>query len=333
MQGLGKHWPRLVARVLAATTAMAMAITLGGISDAAAVAGPPNGSNHIGHFVPAGNGDVTTESAGGGARSGDFTTDGVTDLLVRHASTGQLRVYPHSGTYAGTSTFRPAITINAGWSPFRWIGQGDMNGDGNADVVYVDGFGNMFVAPHSGTFNGTRTLLTGAVTSTNWQINDLIFTYDVTGDGLDDVLARRAGTGNTYVYENTGGTGTAMLLPPVLMVSGGQTDIEQTMGDFTMDGVPDMLFIQNDGWMGLYDFTTGRTFWLGYGWQGIDTITLLDVNRDGLPDVLGRRHSDGALLAYPHTGTWRPLPDATAYGTLRAPTVIGLNWQINNVIT
>lgn len=329
MHRLGNRWPRIASRVLAAATAVVLAVALGAAPHASATAGPPKASDHVGHFVPA---KDSTRSASSGARSGDFTTDGIADLLVRHAATGQLRVYPHWGVYSGIYTYLPAVTINYGWGQARWIGQGDMNGDGNADVLYVDAFNRMYIAPHSGVWNGTSTLSAGPLVGTNWQINDLIYTYDLTGDGLDDVLARRVGTGDTYLYENTGGTGTSMLKAPYLVLSNGQADVDQAVGDFTKDGVPDVLFRQNDGWMGLFDFVTGNTYWLGYGWQGINLITLTDVNMDGLPDVLGRRASDGALLSYTHTGIWRPLPDKSAYTTLRAPVVIGYNWQINDII-
>lgn len=329
MHRLGKCSLRIASRVLAAATAAVLAVALSAAPPASATAGPPTASNHVGHFMPAKN---TTRSASSGARSGDFTTDGVADLLVRHASTGQLRVYPHWGAYSGVYTYLPAVTINSGWSSFRWIGQGDMNGDGNADVLYADLAGNMYLAPHSGTWNGTSTLLSSQWLGNGWQINDLIYTYDVTGDGLDDVLARRAGTGDTYLYRNTGGTGTAMLTVPQLVLSGGQADRDQMIGDFTRDGVPDVVFLQNDGWMGLFDFVTGNTYWLGYGWQGINAVTLTDVSMDGLPDIVGRRASDGTLLSYTHTGIWRPLPNMSAYATLRAPVVIGYNWQINDII-
>lgn len=329
MHRLGNRWPRIASRVLAVATAAVLAVALAAAPHASATAGPPKASKHVGYVMPA---KHSTRSASSGARSGDFTTDGVADLLVRHASTGQLRVYPHWGVYSGVYTYLPAVTINYGWSSMRWIGQGDMNGDGNADVIYVDAFGGMRLARHSGTWNGTNTLMSGELVGTNWQINDLIYTYDVTGDGLDDVLARRAGTGNTYLYENTGGTGTSLLKAPYLMLSGGQADRDQMIGDFTKDGVADVVFVQNDGWMGLFDFVTGNTFWLGYGWQGINAVTLTDVSVDGLTDVVGRRASDGTLLAYTHTGVWRPLPDMSAYATLRAPVVIGYNWQINDII-
>lgn len=316
----------------AALTAVALAPSAAAASAAAPAA--VQVSDRQGH-VAAPAPQVSTKSSTGGARSGDFTGDGVADLLARDANNGQLKVYPHAGTYSGTATYRPSVTINFGWGGIRWIGQGDVNGDHLADVVYVDSSGVMRIAVHSGAFNGTATLKPAVVVGTGWTINDLIYTYDWDNDGLDDVLARRAGTGDTYIYYNNGFNGTATLQAPQLWLSGGAGDIVQSIGDFTGDGVPDSLFVQSNGVMGLFDFTVGGeegTYALGYGWQTINAITLSDVNIDGRPDVLGRRASDSALTAYTHTGTWAPNADNLAFSTLRSPVVIGYGWNINNVI-
>lgn len=280
---------------------------------------------------------VSTRSSSGGARSGDFTGDGIGDILARDARNGELKIYPHSGSYNGTATYRPSTTVNYGWGGIRWIGQGDLNGDSLADVVYVDSSGVMRVAAHSGSYSGTGTLLGGVVIGSGWGINDLIFTYDFDADGLDDVLARRAGTGDTYIYFNNGLSGTSTLQAAQLLLTGpAGVDIDQSMGDFTGDGYADLLFLQNNGVIGIFDFMAsggvGQTYSLGYGWGAINIITLSDVNGDGRPDVLGRRASDSALTAYTHTGSWAPAADFTAYGTLRAPVVIGFGWNINNVI-
>jgi hypothetical protein len=279
--------------------------------------------------------EVSTRSGNGGARSGDFTGDGISDLLARDARNGELKVYAHAGSYSGTATYRPAVTINFGWAGIRWIGQADMNGDSLADVVYVDSSGVMRVAAHSGAFNGTATLLSGVVIGTGWTINDLITVDDWDGNGLDDIIARRAGTDSTYLYLNSSGiNGTNTLVAPQLAVYGPgvAVAVDISFGDFTGDGLTDFVSVQNDGVMGLFDFETGGTYTLGYGWQTNNIITLSDVNVDGLPDVLARRASDSVLLSYTHTGTWAPAQDGTAFTTLNGPLVIGFGWNINDVI-
>lgn len=315
----------------AAVTAVALAPATSAEPMHTAKAAATKAADHEGFLTP--EAKVGTRSGSGGARSGDFTGDGIGDILARDANNGTLKVYPHAGAYIGTATYQAPVTVNFGWGGIRWIGQADMNNDSLADVVYVDGGGVMRVAPHTGSFSGTSTLGAGIVIGTGWTINDLIFTYDLDGDGFDDVMARRAGTGDTYVYFNNGGiNGTATLFAPQLLVrSAGPIDAEQTMGDFTGDGIPDLLFIQHDGIMGVFSFADDVTYTTGWGWNSISMITLTDVNIDGRPDVLGRRASDGALLSYTHN-VWAPAADDTAFNMLNAPLVIGFGWNINNVI-
>ncbi len=331
---------RLRRVVLAATTAVAaaaLAVTVAPAATAAPVttkAPTAKLADRTGHLTPTAESGVGTRTAGSGSRSGDFTTDLTHDILARNAGNGQLKVYPHSGAYSGTSTFQAGVTINYGWGAMRWIGQGDLTGDGRNDVVYIDAGGVLRLARHSGVWDGTNTLLGGEVIGTGWNINDMVFTDDWDADGFDDILARRAGTGVVYMYRNSGLGGLSSFQAAQAVMSGPTDDVTLTMGDFTNDATSDMLFVQSNGIMGVYNFVTAETWQIGYGWGIINAVTIADVNLDGVIDVLARRASDNALLAYTHTGTWAPnATNHTAYTTLNAPVVIGYNWHINNVIS
>jgi hypothetical protein len=344
MQKSGDRAGRGITRgVVAAAAAAAAVVTMLPVSASAeSVKAAPQGPAVVEHQAGDGfaraatraKGGVGTNSAGSGGRSGDFNQDGAADILARQANNGLLKVYPHSGTFNGSSTYRASVTINSGWGAMRWIGQGDITGDGNPDVVYVDAANTMRVAPHSGTFNGTGTLTGSVAISTGWQINDLITTADLDGNGLDDIIARRRGTDVTYIYWNdTGLNGFSTLSPAEELVTGTSVDIEEVFADFTGDGVLDLLFVQNDGVMGLFDPATSSTYAISYGWGIASAFVVTDVNRDGWNDVLARRRSDGALLAYRHSKTWAPAGDGTAFGTLTGAVSLGTGWNTNNVIS
>jgi hypothetical protein len=356
-----RHIARWLVAASAVATAAATAVALGPAASAAPTkpSGPtgptgpkPNITRHVSHYTPAKNGGFRTESGSSGASSGDFTGDGAKDILVRHQPTGDLRVYPHSGTYNGLATYTPAVTINFGWNGLRWIGQGRFAGNTNgtprnlSDVISIGTDGRMIIYPHSGTFNGTSTLRApSVVVGFNWWVNDLVFVYDINADGWDDILARRQGTGDTYVYRHSAVfNGTSTFLAPELVTSGGETDLEQNMADVTGDGSPDLLFLQPDGFLSVFSFTDGpvdpvtgkplgQAYALGYGWNSINAITLTDIDRNGKVDVLGRVTANGNLQAYTNTGLWDPNQFGQAYGTFRVPVVIGFQWQINDVIT
>lgn len=112
---------------------------------------------------------------------------------------------------------------------------------------------------------------------------------DLTGDGIADIVARQPGLDNgaLWVYSGSGSiNGTSTL--------------------------------------------TARTQ-IGQGWNTVNWIATAEITGDTeesetipeMPaDVLARRVSDGALVVYPHSGTFNGL------STLTPPVVIGYGWNI-----
>ncbi|ALG09256.1 hypothetical protein AOZ06_22180 [Kibdelosporangium phytohabitans] len=323
---------------------------------------PPPQTKRTVHQKPAKRspGDVGTRSAGSGGSSGDFNGDGWPDILARTASNGELKVYPHSGTYTGAaSTYPSVVTINGGWGAMRWIGRGRMAGAGGqpralSDVIAIEDTGptagNMYVHVHSGTFNGTSTLNAKVLISTGWTPGDLVFVHDWNNDGWDDILRRPANinnsnpNGNTYVYLHSKVfNGTQTLQPGQLVIDGGAFDIEQNAADMTGDGSPDLVFLQQgttpgEQWLSVYDFQTSQAYTLGNGWQVTDALVISDVNKDTKPDVLARWNGGTPpyqLIPYIHSGSFVPDPMGRAFGVLKAPNGanFGWGWNVNNVIT
>lgn len=142
--------------LVAAATLLSVSVTT---TPALAAAPEPQGVRSAGLQPARSGGDIGARSASSGARSGDFTGDGLPDILARQADNGTLKVYPHANDFdGGLGTFEPAVNINYGWSGFRWIGAGRISDDKLADVVSIDGDGTMRVYPHTGTFDGLNTL-------------------------------------------------------------------------------------------------------------------------------------------------------------------------------
>jgi hypothetical protein len=336
-----QHKLRLVA---ASAAAIALAALVPAGQAGAQAPGKGDGIGVVGNFTPgkavAAPGEIGTRSASSGANSGDFTGDGVPDILARQADNGTLKVYPHSGAFNGTSTYQAAVPINYGWGGFRWVGQGRINGDTLGDVVSIGYDGTMRVYPHSGTFNGTGTLTAASIVGYGWNVNDLVAFGDITGDGYDDIVARGAGTDYAYLYQHSGVlNGTSTFLAPVPLVYGVQHTVELNLADVTLDGYLDVLYLEPADTLGVFSFRdgpknengnpTGAQWDIGYGWSSINAITVTDVNRDGRPDVLGR-NGWGDLLAYPHAPLW---DQYNPLGTLQGSVHLGSGWQTNNVIS
>ncbi|GAA0223627.1 hypothetical protein GCM10010492_22150 [Saccharothrix mutabilis subsp. mutabilis] len=336
------HYMQLKLRLLAVATAVTATIPIIPVAVAAAQGAPATATTMraVDGFTPGRAGGISTRSASSGGRSGDFTTDGWQDIMARQADNGVLKVYPNSKSFNGIYTYQPAVTINTGWSGFRWIGQGRINGDSHADVVSIDNGGVMRVYPHSGTFNGLSTLAPSSIVGYGWHINDLVALGDVTGDGYDDIVARGVGSDYAVLYEHSGVyNGVSTFKAPVNILSGVRYTVEMNLADMTLDGVLDVVYLEPADVLGVFSFMdgpldpngnpTGAQWTLGWGWSTLNAVTISDVDNDARPDVLGRRHN-GELVAYRHSPTWdanNPLQ------TLQAPVLMGWGWNTNDVIS
>jgi len=87
---------------------------------------------------------------------GDFNRDGHVDLLARTTATGDLWLYPGTGTSLGAQA-----RIGTGWNTMRdLVGVGDFDRDGFTDIIAVESAtGRLFRYPGRGTSLGTRLLV------------------------------------------------------------------------------------------------------------------------------------------------------------------------------
>ena len=129
----------------------------------------------------------------------DFNGDARTDLLWRHASSGQVWEYQLNGT---TTTFSGGVaTVGLDW---RIEGTGDFNGDGRGDILWRNtSTGQVWEYQ----LNGTATIFSGSVATVGlaWRIEALA---DFNGDGRSDILWRNTSTGQVWEYQLNGTTTT-----------------------------------------------------------------------------------------------------------------------------
>ena len=138
-------------------------------------------------------------------RTGDFNTDGLTDVLTRQASDGTLWVYPGTGK-PGIETLGTRYQVGTGWKSMDFVTTGDLNNDGRPDVLSRQASdGTLWVYPGTGQVSGAF----GAryQVGRSWQTQNALRTGDYNGDGLTDVLSRQAADGTLWVYPGTGKSG------------------------------------------------------------------------------------------------------------------------------
>jgi hypothetical protein len=165
----------------------------------------------------AGSSDFTTGPSPRSVAVGDFTGDGISDLVV---SGGAVEIF----TGLGDGTFDESIVHSANGYDHTGVAVADFDGDGQLDAVTSDadtGTVSLMLGNGDGTLRYAGAFAIGTSPSA-------VAVGDFNGDGRPDVAAANAGSGSVSVLLNDG-TGTPPPPPPALRI-GDRTVTEGNTG-------------------------------------------------------------------------------------------------------
>ncbi|MBW4692784.1 MAG: FG-GAP repeat protein [Lyngbya sp. HA4199-MV5] len=127
------------------------------------------------------------------AGSGDFDSDGQTDLIWRNYATGENAAWYMNGTTLRSSAYFPRVSdLNS-----RLNGVGDFNGDGKSDLVwrnYRTGQNTIWLMDGISLSSAVSFQAVGDI---NWNI---VGVGDATGDGKQDLFWRNYATGENVIW-------------------------------------------------------------------------------------------------------------------------------------
>ncbi len=168
---------------------------------------------------------------------GDFNNDGKSDIVLLDIDGDEYvtALGVGDGTFGAPSS-PGALTGNS----FRWIMTGDLNNDGNVDIVPINGGQGRFevvLGNGDGTFDAAvpYTLSFGGGTSTHGAL------ADIDGDGFLDVIIATAGASNMQVARNDG-TGVFTAFPEFIL-PGANYLATVAVADFNTDGAVDIAYL------------------------------------------------------------------------------------------
>jgi hypothetical protein len=228
----------------------------------------------------------------------DLNGDGKLDLVVVNECPGGTCSNSNIGVLLGNGdgTFRSEVTYLSGGSAPNSVAVGDVNGDGNPDIVVANecdgsacsgsGWIGVLLGNGDGTFRPPLRYGSGG------QLPIWVAIGDVNRDGKSDLVVANANSNSVSVLL---GNGDGTFQTPTTYGSGGVSPRHVALGDLNGDGRLDIVVANApnysaDGTVGVLLGNGNGTFQTAAaydsGGSSSTSVAIADVNGDGKPDLL-----------------------------------------------
>ena len=286
------------------------------------IAVPNASSNTVTILLGHGDGTFTASTVPAGLVNtalvtADFNEDGIPDLAVANEFSGNVAILLGKGD--GTFTASPTLTGSSSES----IAVGDFNGDGKVDLaVTASGAIAIYTGNGDGTFTAGSTV---TIPGNGFLLR--VTAADFNGDGKLD-LAVSTGTnvvpttGQVMVMLGNGDATFTVSTPSITP----EAPIQLAIGDFNLDGIPDLAAVDLVGnisvLVGRGDGTFGSPFFAPVSESFSQSFAIGDMDGDGRPDLIGLGPGSGNTILLFFLLT-RPTQTASTAPTPISPSGVG----------
>lgn len=125
--------------------------------------------------------------------TGDYNNDGLSDILVFYK--GGYKIFYNEGTGNFETTFGANSVASTSLENKWQMEQGDFNGDGLVDFIYVENDGRAYYALNKGNGTFSTSFATNMETNKKNEKDDahfVMFPFDMDGDGKTDLFVSKA---------------------------------------------------------------------------------------------------------------------------------------------
>lgn len=250
----------------------------------------------------------TSTSAPTSIALGDMNGDGVLDLVMGATDGGTTSVLVSFGSGNGTFGSVTTYALTGGSNPAVTLG--DINGDGNLDVIHANGSSsvNVLLGSASGSLTAGSAFNTGAN-----AVYELTLA-DMNNDGILDLITTGDGGGRNLGYVRVSlGTGSGTFTAGVSYSTTSNANYAVSTGDLNGDGILDIVIAGNNGvgagtssvLLGAGGGTYGTAVTYATETSTSNDVMLGDLNGDGVLDLItgGTSGADGYTTVRLGTGT------------------------------
>ena len=227
----------------------------------------------------------------------DFDGDGDIDLVSSASNDNNVVWYENTD---GAGTFGPAQLISDNASGANSVSSGDVDGDGDADIISASSLDNKLTWYKNTDGAGNFTEQT-AISSMAYGAN-AVFSSDLDGDGDKDILSASTYDDKIAWYENMDGLGNFRIQDTVSTLADGAKSVfaADIDGDGDQDVLSASLYDDKIAW---YENTDGNATFgsqqvISTAANGPYSVHACDIDGDGDMDVLSASIYDNKIAWY-----------------------------------